>query len=41
MARQIAEAHGGRIGWRREAGRTCFRIELPSAGLLAPPGSKA
>jgi signal transduction histidine kinase len=30
VARQVAEAHGGTIGWRREDGRTCFRIELPS-----------
>jgi signal transduction histidine kinase len=29
VARQIAEAHGGRIGWDREGGRTRFRVELP------------
>ncbi|HEX4590503.1 MAG TPA: HAMP domain-containing sensor histidine kinase [Gemmataceae bacterium] len=29
VARQAAEAHGGRLNWRRERGRTCFRIELP------------
>jgi signal transduction histidine kinase len=29
-ARQAAEAHGGNITWRRENGRTVFRIELPS-----------
>jgi signal transduction histidine kinase len=29
VARQIVEAHGGNITWGREAGRTCFRIELP------------
>jgi signal transduction histidine kinase len=29
VSRQVAEAHGGRITWRREAERTCFRIELP------------
>ncbi|HZT79867.1 MAG TPA: HAMP domain-containing sensor histidine kinase, partial [Gemmataceae bacterium] len=29
VARQAAEAHGGRMSWRREAGRTCFVIELP------------
>jgi signal transduction histidine kinase len=32
VARQVAEAHGGRIGWRREDGRTCFTIELPAEG---------
>jgi signal transduction histidine kinase len=31
VARQVAEAHGGTIGWRRVDGRTCFRIELPLA----------
>jgi signal transduction histidine kinase len=30
VARQAAEAHGGRLGWRREAGRTCFWVELPA-----------
>jgi signal transduction histidine kinase len=29
VGRQVAEAHGGSIHWRREADRTCFRIELP------------
>lgn len=29
VAKQAAEAHGGRIDWRREGGRTCFCIELP------------
>jgi nitrogen-specific signal transduction histidine kinase len=29
VARQVAEAHGGRITWQRESDRTCFRIELP------------
>jgi signal transduction histidine kinase len=29
VARQVAEAHGGTIGWRREAGRTCFHLQLP------------
>lgn len=29
VARQVAEAHGGTIAWRRDAGATCFRIELP------------
>jgi signal transduction histidine kinase len=31
VARQVAEAHGGSIGWTREAGCTCFRIELSRA----------
>lgn len=30
VSRQIAEAHGGRITWRRAAGRTCFCVELPA-----------
>jgi signal transduction histidine kinase len=29
VARQVVEAHGGRMGWRRESDRTCFSIELP------------
>lgn len=29
VARRIVEAHAGRIDWRRDANRTCFRIELP------------
>jgi signal transduction histidine kinase len=29
VARHAAEAHGGRIDWRRNGGRTVFRIELP------------
>lgn len=33
VARQIAEAHGGQVRWDREEGRTCFRVELPLAGL--------
>ena len=33
VARQVAEAHGGRIGWQRHGSRTCFRIELPSAAV--------
>jgi signal transduction histidine kinase len=33
VARQAVEAHGGRIGWDRRDGRTCFRVEFP------PPGS--
>jgi signal transduction histidine kinase len=29
VARQVVEAHHGRIDWRREDDRTCFRITLP------------
>jgi signal transduction histidine kinase len=29
IARQVAEAHGGRITWGRDKGQTCFTIELP------------
>lgn len=29
VARQVVEAHGGRIDWSRKDGWTCFRIELP------------
>jgi len=31
VARQVAEGHGGSIDWRRDEGRTVFRIELPVA----------
>ncbi len=37
VARQVAEAHGGCIAWRREAGRTVFCVELPGAA----PADKA
>jgi signal transduction histidine kinase len=30
VAKQAADAHGGRIDWRREGGRTVFRVVLPS-----------
>ncbi len=33
VARQVAEAHGGRIGWRRDGKVTQFRIELPAGGV--------
>jgi signal transduction histidine kinase len=29
VARQVVEAHQGRIHWERQADRTCFYIELP------------
>jgi signal transduction histidine kinase len=35
VGRQVAEAHGGSIHWRREADRTCFRIEIPLEKPLA------
>jgi signal transduction histidine kinase len=36
VARQVIEAHGGRIGWSREGDRTCFRIELPESNEARP-----
>jgi signal transduction histidine kinase len=36
VARQVAEGLGGRIAWRREADRTCFRIELPRPPSIVP-----
>jgi signal transduction histidine kinase len=30
VARQVAQAHGGSIDWRRDGAWTCFRIVLPS-----------
>ena len=29
VARQVAEAHDGTVGWRRADGMTCFTLELP------------
>jgi hypothetical protein len=29
VSRQVAEAHQGTIGWRRENNRTWFEVELP------------
>ncbi len=34
VARQVAEAHGGRINWSRQDGWTCFRIELPQTDTV-------
>ena len=31
VARQVAQAHGGTVTWKRATGQTCFRIELPLA----------
>lgn len=33
VARQAAEAHGGRLGWERREGQTVFRVELPTTRL--------
>jgi signal transduction histidine kinase len=30
VARQAVEEHGGRLDWRREPNRTCFRVVLPA-----------
>jgi signal transduction histidine kinase len=30
VAKQVAEGHGGQVGWQRRDGRTCFRVELPA-----------
>jgi signal transduction histidine kinase len=35
VARQVTESHGGRIDWRREAGRTWFSISFPLADSTA------
>ncbi len=29
VARQIVDAHGGKLTWSRIAEGTCFRVELP------------
>jgi signal transduction histidine kinase len=29
VVREIAQQHGGRVSWSRQAGWTCFRVELP------------
>jgi signal transduction histidine kinase len=29
VSKQAADGHGGAIGWRREGGRTVFRVTLP------------
>ena len=33
VARQVAEVHGGKIEWRREEGRTWFKVELPGEAI--------
>src|SRR5207253_565504 len=30
VAKQVIEAHGGTIAWRRDEGKTMFRIEIPT-----------
>jgi signal transduction histidine kinase len=39
VARHAAEAHGGRINWRRQTGRTVFRVELPVSSVPLSPAS--
>jgi signal transduction histidine kinase len=36
VARQVVEAHGGHVAWRRDDGQTCFWVELP--GESRPSG---
>lgn len=38
VARQIAEAYGGSLAWRRESGRTIFEFRFPLADQ--PPGQR-
>jgi signal transduction histidine kinase len=39
VARQVAEAHGGRIAWERTtAGRTCFCVVLPACRMEGEHG---
>jgi signal transduction histidine kinase len=40
VARQIAEAHGGRITWRREKERTCFVMALPTESARVSESAK-
>jgi signal transduction histidine kinase len=39
VARQVAEAHQGTIGWRREKERTWFEVELPLVEEVSSLGS--
>ncbi len=41
LARRVAEAHGGSIGWQRQDGWTCFSIELPLRPLDDSHGASA
>jgi two-component system, NtrC family, nitrogen regulation sensor histidine kinase GlnL len=36
VARQVVEAHGGRIMWTRTSGVTQFRVRLPALAKEAP-----
>jgi signal transduction histidine kinase len=40
LARQVALDHKGSISWRREGGRTVFRLELPAVPQLAGDNSE-
>ena len=40
VARHAAEAHGGRIAWRRADGRTIFRVELPIRSGVPTDGAR-
>ena len=39
MAQRIVQAHGGRIGWRRENGVTCFFVHIPLCQHDSPHGT--
>jgi signal transduction histidine kinase len=41
VARQIAEAHGGRITWQRRHDQTCFEIVLPCSTVGMPAEASA
>jgi len=41
VARQIAEAHQGSIGWQRQDNMTCFSVELPLITRDGNHGSSA
>lgn len=38
IARRVAEAHGGRLSYRRESGWSVFELDLPPAPKLTAPG---
>jgi signal transduction histidine kinase len=41
LVRQVALDHGGSLSWKREAGRTIFRLTLPAVHDTAPPSDPA